>query len=91
MGRVVEEGLTNAIRHGQATVIRVSVGVEAAGVAVVVADDGVGPGAVTAGLGSALLDQATGGAWSLDRVGEWTELRAHVRASYVPTDASVGV
>lgn len=89
VGRVVEEGLTNAIRHGQATAISVSVGVESAGVVIVVADDGVGPGAVTAGLGSALLDQATGGAWSLQRVGERTVLRAHVPASRVPTGTSL--
>lgn len=89
VGRVVEEGLTNAIRHGQATAISVSVGAEVGGVAIVVADDGVGPKESTAGLGSALLDQATGGSWSLGRVGERTELRAHVSASRAPTGDSL--
>lgn len=81
VGRVVEEGLTNAIRHGQATAIWVSVGVEDGGLVVVVADDGAGPSAAEAGLGSALLDQATGGDWSLDRVGDHTELRARIPES----------
>jgi len=90
VGRVVEEGLTNAIRHGQATAISVRVDVEGAGVLIVVADDGAGPKEGTAGLGSALLDQATGGAWSLQRVGERTELRAHVPASRLASGAPVG-
>ena len=91
VGRVVEEGLTNAIRHGAANAISVSVGAEAGGVAVIVADDGTGPKESTAGLGSAFLDQATGGNWSLDRMGDRTVLCAHVPASRLPTGASVNV
>lgn len=91
VGRVVEEGLTNAIRHGAATAISVSVGVEVGGVVIVVADDGIGPKESAAGLGSALLDQMTGGAWSLDRVGDLTVLCAHVPASRLPMGNSVNV
>jgi signal transduction histidine kinase len=91
VGRVVEEGLTNAIRHGAATAISVSVGADGGGVVVVVADDGTGPKEGTAGLGSALLDQATGGAWSLDRMEDLTVLRAHIPASRLPTGTSLNV
>lgn len=90
-GRVVEEGLTNAIRHGEATAISVSVGVEFGGVVIVVADDGTGPKESTAGLGSALLDQATGGAWTLERVGDLTVLCAHIPASRLPSGTSLTV
>ena len=91
VGRVVEEGLTNAIRHGAATAISVSVGVEVGGVVIVVADDGAGPKEGAAGLGSALLDQATRGDWSLDRMGDQTVLRAHIPASRLPTGTSLNV
>ena len=89
VGRVVEDGLTHAIRHGDATAISVRVGIEVGGVVILVAYDGAGPKESTAGLGSAMLDQAIGGAWSLQRVGELTELRAHVPASRVPTGTAL--
>ena len=81
VGRVVEEGLTNAIRHGAATVVDVDVRLDDASVVVCVRDDGAGPGGGTAGLGSALLEQATLGRWSLARSGNATELRAVIKAS----------
>lgn len=81
VGRVVEEGLVNAIRHGAATEVAVTVAPDGEGVLIVVADDGRGPGEVTAGLGSALLDQVTGGAWTLRRRDGWTELRARIPAA----------
>lgn len=84
VGRVVEEGLTNAIRHGDATSIDVTLGADERGILVLVSDDGVGPKNVSAGLGSALLNQVSGGSWSLDRVGDRTELRA-----LIPTSAHV--
>ena len=81
VGRVVEEGLMNAIRHGAATAVDVRVSLDDESVVVRVVDDGVGPGGGTAGLGSALLDQATLGQWSLARIGDATELRAVIKAS----------
>lgn len=90
VGRVVEEGLTNAVRHGKATAISVRVGAEGAGAVIVVADDGVGPQCIAAGLGSALLDQATGGAWSLEREGDLTVLRAHVPRPRQTAGSSLG-
>lgn len=56
IGRVVEEGLSNAIRHGGASSIQVSVQANADQITVVIEDDGSGPQMGTPGLGSALLD-----------------------------------
>ena len=78
VGRVVEEGLTNAIRHGAATVVDVDVRLDDESVVVCVRDDGAGPAGGAAGLGSALLDQATLGRWTLTRTGGTTELRAAI-------------
>lgn len=87
VGRVVEEGLTNAIRHGEATTIDVVIEADRQGVLVTVTDDGVGPGSVSAGLGSALLDQVTGGTWSLARVDGRTALTAVIPAG-IPVDGA---
>lgn len=83
VGRVVEEGLTNAVRHGSASVIEVRVEVSGNEVLVQVSDNGSGPSGGAAGLGSALLDQATGRRWDLVRSGDWTHLRA-----WLPVTAS---
>lgn len=56
VGRVVEEGLSNSIRHGGASAIRVSVEEAEKRTIVVVEDDGFGPMNGSPGLGSALLD-----------------------------------
>ncbi|MFM1966072.1 MAG: hypothetical protein RL134_1797 [Actinomycetota bacterium] len=76
IGRIVEEGLTNAVRHGAATAVEVRVEVVSDGVLVQVSDNGSGPQGGDAGLGSAMLDQATGRRWDLVRSGDWTHLRA---------------
>lgn len=76
IGRVVEEGLTNAVRHGLATQIVVRVGLDEDCVLVEVSDNGAGPGGGAAGLGSAMLDQATARRWRLEREGGYTHLRA---------------
>jgi signal transduction histidine kinase len=76
IGRVVEEGLTNAIRHGSATEVAVHVALDDDHVLVEVSDNGVGPRGGAAGLGSAMLDQATARRWRLDRDGGRTQLRA---------------
>lgn len=71
VGRVVEEGLSNAIRHGGAKEIAVRVtegqvgrAPGGDGVAVVIEDNGSGPGNGKPGLGSALLDSVSG-TWEL--------------------------
>ncbi|MEY4101918.1 MAG: hypothetical protein RIR88_52 [Actinomycetota bacterium] len=66
VGRVVEEALSNSIRHGQASTIHVSVASESGSfVTVIVDDNGTGPQLGTPGGGSTFLDQVSGGHWSL--------------------------
>lgn len=63
VGRVVEEGLSNAIRHGSATNARVSITLTDESVAIRIEDDGSGLAATARsgapGLGSSLLDNLT--------------------------------
>ncbi|MGI9188336.1 MAG: sensor histidine kinase, partial [Gaiellales bacterium] len=66
VGRVVEEALANAVRHGGAGTIAVAVTRIDDDVRIVVEDDGIGPqGEGGPGLGTTILDQATRGRWSL--------------------------
>ena len=88
VGRVVEEGLANAIRHGGATAISVTLKSVDGGICIVIDDDGVGPpSALVPGLGSTVLDQATGGRWSLTALPHGARLEAIV--SPRPADAIV--
>lgn len=67
VGEVVEEGLCNAIRHGNAETIAVQVDLVEEGstsrIRVRVVDDGCGPTGGEPGLGSALLDDLCDGRW----------------------------
>lgn len=63
-GRVVEEGLSNAIRHGGASEIHVAVGRSHEHIDVVVLDNGCGPQGGEPGLGSSLLDSVSD-TWTL--------------------------
>ncbi len=81
IGRIVEEGLTNAVRHGSATAVEVRIEVTGDDVLVQISDNGSGPRGGAAGLGSAMLDQATGKRWDLVRSGDWTHLRAWLPAT----------
>ena len=65
VGRVVEEGITNAVRHGGATAVSIDIGLDERGICVRIVDNGLGPTLGSPGLGSAILDHATGGNWSL--------------------------
>jgi signal transduction histidine kinase len=88
VGRVVEEGLANAIRHGGATAITVALKPVDGGIRIVIDDDGTGPpSALVPGLGSTVLDQATGGRWSLTALPHGARLEAIV--SPRPADAVV--
>lgn len=64
-GRIVEEALSNAVRHGAATRAVVVVWLEGESVMISVEDNGgqvdIGP----PGLGSVMMDDVTGGSWSL--------------------------
>ena len=66
LGRVVEEGITNAVRHGQSSFVRISIKQLSDDVVrVVVTDNGTGPSGGRRGLGSSILDSTSGGDWSL--------------------------
>lgn len=64
VGRVVEEGLSNAIRHGGATEVHVRITGTIAEVLVEIDDKGIGPQRGQRGLGSSLLDSVSD-AWEL--------------------------
>ena len=59
VGRVVEEGLSNAIRHGHATSIQVRIARSDSSVSVEIDDNGRGPQHGARGLGSSLLDSVS--------------------------------
>ena len=63
-GRVVEEGLSNAIRHGAATAIHVRITGTDADLLIEIDDNGIGPQRGPRGLGSSLLDSVSG-SWQL--------------------------
>ncbi len=68
IGQIVEEGITNAVRHGGASAVEVVVTQQPDGfVVVTIADNGFGPLGGQRGVGSAIIDMATGGNWSLSR------------------------
>ena len=80
VGRVVEEGLSNAIRHGGAKEIAVrvtdgQVGSPSGGhdVVVVIEDNGSGPGSGKPGLGSSLMDSVSQ-TWELESTGSGARL-----------------
>lgn len=79
VGRVVEEGLGNAITHGDASVIHVVVRREHGDVVVEMEDDGRGPAGGEPGLGSALLDSVCL-SWSLTGLTAGARLTAVVPA-----------
>ena len=83
VGRVVEEGIANAVRHGGATRVEVAVRAVLDGsVEVVVEDDGTGLASVVTGTGtgSAILDAVTGGAWERSSGERGCRLTARVPA-----------
>ena len=77
VGRVVEEGLSNAIRHGAATAIHVRITGTAAEVLVEIDDNGVGPQRGQRGLGSSLLDSVSD-AWELTAQTSGARLRVQL-------------
>ena len=77
VGRVVEEGLSNAIRHGAATSIEISVTRENATIVVVIQDNGLGPQRGERGLGSAVLDGLSE-SWELSAVPSGSRLRVPI-------------
>lgn len=63
--RIVEEGITNAVRHGKAHAIDIRVELRDDQIHITVDDDGVGPGSNGPGLGSRMIDGLTHGSWEV--------------------------
>ena len=80
VGRIVEEGISNAIRHGRATRIEIVVTVASGACNVELTDNGIGPGGGKPGIGSALLHQSSGGAWALTALAQGARLEVAVRS-----------
>jgi signal transduction histidine kinase len=68
VSNVVQECLANALIHGAASEATVRISIETDGLLVEVTDDGTGLGDGKPGLGSAVLNEATGGQWSITSV-----------------------
>ena len=85
IGRIVEEGISNAIRHGKATRIDIVVSTRPDGTCdVEITDNGTGPRGGKPGIGSALLHQLSAGAWSLTALDRGSRLVAAVQPFGVP-------
>lgn len=81
IGRIVEEGISNAMRHGKATHIEIAITrIDDATVRVVVDDNGLGPQYGSASVGSAYVQQASANRWGLTATQSGTRLEALVSA-----------
>jgi len=81
LGWVVREGVTNVLRHADASRCRITVGFDGTRASVAVRDDGSGPGEIHAGSGLTGLAERVrehGGELSAGRNGTGFELRAEV-------------
>lgn len=77
LGKVVEEGIANACRHGLATAIAISIEPAGGDVEVTITDNGTGPGDGEPGLGTTILTTVSGGRARLERapVGKGAQLQ----------------
>ena len=75
---MVEEGIANAIQHGAATEVTVSIAHEQGDIVIRITDNGSGPKAGRVGLGSKLLDELAPG-WTLEAQPEGTRLTVRLR------------
>jgi signal transduction histidine kinase len=79
VGRIIEEAISNAIRHGRAKSISISLTKNTGDqIEISVVDDGLGPQGGKPSLGSALLDQASGGNWVLRSTGNGSQLQLSI-------------
>jgi signal transduction histidine kinase len=89
--RTVQEALTNAIRHGKATVVRVDFWVEGGEILLGIADNGIGADAIVKGIGISGMEErlgALGGGVSAGRSPEGGfSLRARVPLTEDPPSA----
>ena len=65
IGAAIEEAIANALRHGFAKSVWIRIYEDTPGIVVEVIDDGVGPRAHDAGMGSRLYDSVATKGWSL--------------------------
>lgn len=65
VGRALEEGISNARKHGRASRIAVTVARDADDLRLEVADDGSGVSGGAPGMGSRVLDEIAPGSWTL--------------------------
>lgn len=65
VGRALEEGISNARKHGRASRIAVRITRDGEDVLLQVTDDGSGPTGGLPGMGSRVLDEIAPGAWTL--------------------------
>jgi signal transduction histidine kinase len=75
---VIQECLSNALIHGQASTATITVRVALDRIALEVRDNGRGPQRGEAGMGSAVLTGAAGGDWALAGDSSGATVRAHV-------------
>ena len=79
VGRVVEEAITNALRHGRASSISIEIDANLDdSFSITIIDNGMGPQGAKPGMGTAYLQQATAGNWSLTVVPQGTKLWAQI-------------
>lgn len=79
VGRIVEEGISNAVRHGGATSVDIFIVQDHGGsIEITVRDNGDGPRGGNPGVGSSIIDYASGGAWNLTGTPDGSVLTAYV-------------
>lgn len=64
--KIVEEAITNSVRHGRARAVHVSVSGKGGDTVVEVDDDGIGPAGGNPGWGATLLTRLSDGQWELN-------------------------
>ena len=78
--RVIEEGLANSARHGDAGHVTIAGRCESDGLALRVCDDGAAvPRNVSSGLGTQWLDRVAPGDWALEHTSQGAELFVRIR------------
>jgi two-component system sensor histidine kinase UhpB len=75
IGRIVEEGISNAMRHGGASAMAISVVPSGAEIIVEIGDNGVGHTGGVPGGGSSYLSSRSAGNWSLESTPLGSRLR----------------
>lgn len=63
---ITEESISNAVRHGMATSVSISIETTKTGVSVIARDNGIGPRRGEPGLGTLLFSSLQGATWSLE-------------------------